>query len=180
MKLVSPCDRAKTCRKRLLKVPCDCFYDRAQLYSCNLFHATFPFQPIRFSIISVQWGKPTFIFSEYMVTIFITIYILESICYNTCVKCDRYINKYYNRLQNIEVDRIVWVWEGILFIVSFCERYREKEYRETVIICYCWSKLSKIHILAMLILQRQCRLPRLCYVYTRGMNYYNIHVPRRA
>ena len=29
----------------------------------------------------------------------------------------------------------------------------------------------------MLIWQRQCRLPRLCYVYTRGMNYY-IHVPR--
>ena len=24
----------------------------------------------------------------------------------------------------------------------------------------------------MLIWQRQCRLPRLCYVYTRGMNYY--------
>ena len=69
------------------------------------------------------------------------------------------------------------MWEGILFIVAFCERYREKEYRETVIICYCWSNLSKIHILAMLIWQRQCRLPRLCYVYTRGMNYY-IHVPR--
>ena len=48
---------------------------------------------------------------------------------------------------------------------------------ETVIICYCWSKLSKIHILAMLILQRQCHLPRLCYIYTRCMNYY-IHVPR--
>ena len=29
----------------------------------------------------------------------------------------------------------------------------------------------------MLIWQRQCRLPRLCYVYTRGMNYYK-HVPR--
>ena len=29
----------------------------------------------------------------------------------------------------------------------------------------------------MLIWQRQCRLPRLCYVYTRGMNYY-INVPR--
>ena len=29
----------------------------------------------------------------------------------------------------------------------------------------------------MLIWQRQCRLPRLCYVHTRGMNYY-IHVPR--
>ena len=38
-------------------------------------------------------------------------------------------------------------------------------------------KLSKIHILAMLIWQRQCRLPRLCSVYTRGMNYY-IHVLR--
>ena len=29
----------------------------------------------------------------------------------------------------------------------------------------------------MLIWQRQCRLPRLCYVYTRGINYY-IHVLR--
>ena len=49
----------------------------------------------------------------------------------------------------------------MLFIVSFCERYREKEYRKTVIICTCLSKLSKIHILAMLFGQRQCRLPRL-------------------
>ena len=70
MKLVSPCDRAKTCRKRLLKVPCDCFYDRALLYSCNLFHATLPYRPIRFSIISVQsGGGATFIYRKHMVTI---------------------------------------------------------------------------------------------------------------
>ena len=90
MKLVSPCDRAKTCRKRLLKVPCDCFYDRALLYSCNSFRATFPYQPIRFSIISVQWGKTNFIFSAHMVTIF-TYHIHTSIYYNTCVKCERHI-----------------------------------------------------------------------------------------
>ena len=30
------------------------------LYSCNLFRATFPYQPIRFSIISVQRGKTNF------------------------------------------------------------------------------------------------------------------------
>ena len=60
IKLVSPCDRAKTCRKRLLKVPCDCFYNSALLFSCNLFRATFPYQQIRFSIISVQWGKTNF------------------------------------------------------------------------------------------------------------------------
>ena len=36
MKPVSSCVRAKACCKRLLKVPCDCFYDRALLYSCNL------------------------------------------------------------------------------------------------------------------------------------------------
>ena len=41
MKPVSQCDGAKTCCKGLLKVPCDCFYDRALLYSCNVFHETF-------------------------------------------------------------------------------------------------------------------------------------------
>ena len=136
----------------------------------------FPISQSDSRLFHFNGGKPTLIFCEYMVTIFIY-HILSSIYYNTCVKCERYINKYYNDFKNIKVDRIVWVWEGILFIVSFCERYREKEYRETVIICYCWSKLSKIHILEMLIWQRQCRLPRLCYAYTRGMNYY-IHVPR--
>ena len=32
----------KTCCKGLLKVPCDCFYDRALFYSCNVFHETLP------------------------------------------------------------------------------------------------------------------------------------------
>ena len=53
------------------------------------------------------------------------------------------------------------MWEGILFIVSFSERYREKEYRETVLICLCWSKLSNIHILAMHICTPYYRLSRL-------------------
>ena len=49
MKLISPCDRAKTCCKRLLKVPCDYFNDRALLYSYNVFILTFPNQPIIYS-----------------------------------------------------------------------------------------------------------------------------------
>ena len=73
MKPVSPCDRAKNVLQDILKVPCDCCYDRALLYSCNLFRATFPYQPIRFSIISVERGKPTFIFIEHMVTIYILV-----------------------------------------------------------------------------------------------------------
>ena len=185
----------------------------------------FPISQSDSRLFQFNGGKPTSIFSEYMITIFIYHYIqlyiiilasnakdtkclwrwepdrrsnfffsppahLCAVTYVTEISLivtlnsqfnstqlnEIYINKYYNDFKIYRSDRIVWVWEGILFIVSFCERYRE-EYRETVIICYCWSKLSKIHILAMLIWQRHCRLPRLCYVYTRDMNYY-IHVPR--
>ena len=70
MKPVSSCYRARTCFKRLLKVSFDCFNDRTLLYSCNVFRERFPNKPIIFPIISVLWEKPTFIFSEHMVTIF--------------------------------------------------------------------------------------------------------------
>ena len=41
-KPISPCDRTKTCCRILLEAPCDCFYDRALLYSYNVFRETFP------------------------------------------------------------------------------------------------------------------------------------------
>ena len=92
MKPVSPWDRAKNVMQG--KVPCDCFYDRALLYmySYDVFRETFPNYTIIFPIISVQWGKHTFIFSEHMVTIFT--YQKHTTCtsiqYNPCVKCERY------------------------------------------------------------------------------------------
>ena len=168
MKLVSPCDRAKNVSQETFKSPMRLFYDRALLYSCNLSLSANQI----LDYFSSMGGKPTFIFSEHMVTIF-TYHIQTRIYYNTCVKCERNFNKYY-----YEFDRIVWVREGMLFIVPFCERYREKEYRKTVITCLCWSKLSTSN--AMLIWQRQCRLLRLCYVYTRGMKYYYTPVCKQS
>ena len=77
------------------------------------------------------------------------------------------INKKYNDFKTWKLKEL-YECERELFIVSFSERYREKECRDTVLIYLCLSKLSKIHIIAMHIWRRQCRLPRLPvpYLYT--------------
>ena len=99
MKSVSPCDRAthvaRDCCKRLAS--CDFSLSANQILDY-------------FS----SMGKQAFINSEYMVTIF-TYQIHTSIQCNPCVKCERYINKYYYAFKTLKVDRIVWVWEGIAY-----------------------------------------------------------------
>ena len=74
-----------------LKVPCDCYYDRALLFPCD------------FSLSANQIFD--YFSSEHMVTIFI--YHIHTSIYNTCVKCGRYINKYNSDFKKKEVDRIV-------------------------------------------------------------------------
>ena len=135
-----------------------------------------------FRLFQFNRGKPTFIYSEHMVTIF-TYHIHTSIYYNTCVKCERYINKYNN---DFKIKKLIELYECereycllCLFVYGTGRRSIGKRLSSVFVFK---SKLSKIHILAMLtcIWQRQCSLPHVCYVYTRGMNYYSIPVCKQS
>ena len=84
---------------------------------------------------------------------------------------DYYINKYYNDFKTQKLIEL-YECERELFIVPLNERYREKEYRDTVIICLCLSKLSKKkHIIECIYgTDDVAYLVCLCYIHTRGMN----------
>ena len=80
---------------RYMSFPCDCFFT---IEHCSIlatfFVRLFPISQSDSRLFQFNGGKPTFIFSEHMVTIF-TYHIHTSLYYNTCVKCERYIDNSY-------------------------------------------------------------------------------------
>ena len=125
-----------------------------------MFYETFPNQPIysrlfQFNGQNQFWYK----FSEYMLKIF-TYLPYTGIQNRHCVNVEGYILINIITNSKTEVDRIVWVWERLVLLkqIVFCQWYREKECRDAALTWLCLSKLSKIHIIAVHIWQRQNRL----------------------